>query len=731
MGVRGLSSYLSSHPASYDRITLSKDCKLYIDGNGLYHYLCGRYRNELDLLCGGEYVLYRDIVLKFLEPFLLANMSLTVVMDGIKLENKAKTRLSRVHDKVQRLIKYNHQLQNSLNNSSLNKDSDPTLSRTALLSEINFHCESSLLPVSELYSIALVQTIGELKNIRLLNSLGENDEYLCGLCVYEEGFAVIGQDSDFVIYDMRWKDTKNLSYYIPLDSIIIQDDNTIQCSAYNIIKTSQFLDLPICYLPTFASLLGNDFHCNLDKFHNFLMKNSHLRSNSHSHLSRKKRGKHFSVPQLISCLLQYLRDKSSQFNSIEAQSRVIILHKIMEEIFGIQLSSSNNKNNTLLLNNLELFIKSQQKYNLNRVLQQIAVEGQNKDREEIILDCGDNFQIGIYGNIYKFYTNCKISSILFTVLYSKLYQENISLLHINNSPQEISSILRPIRISLYNYAYKILKYCNNKSIDLLEFSLNNDYIPRYNRVQLNQKLINTDNNNNIYSELLGLLDTGYFHRNSFNLLLLLPEKYIFISILICGTIIYTAKFGKSRINSEIMIKTMVLLYLSSICNGIIDINHRDLIYIDNLSFPIYIFTELYQLMYYFVELLNISYNSNIFIANIGSFFSGTKVHYIYKKLCEKYPIHEIMGLGLMEEEYDSIAQTLIKSIQNNQKYAIDEENILFHTNNNTISNNNHNNDTNTNTYIQHFSLCLYNNYKCPTQNCHCHTVTVSSSSSSN
>ncbi|CAJ0936895.1 unnamed protein product [Ranitomeya imitator] len=99
MGIQGFMTFVSSHSNFFQELKL-KNTKLIIDGNNLYHKLY--FDSGLDLVHGGEYDKFTDVLHKFFESLSVCSIQAYVVFDGgCDISNKKlETQKQRFREKI-------------------------------------------------------------------------------------------------------------------------------------------------------------------------------------------------------------------------------------------------------------------------------------------------------------------------------------------------------------------------------------------------------------------------------------------------------------------------------------------------------------------------------------------------------------------------------------------------------------------------------------------------------
>ncbi|XP_066440666.1 protein asteroid homolog 1 [Eleutherodactylus coqui] len=283
MGIQGFMSFVSSHSNFFNEIKL-KNTKLIIDGSNLYHTL--HFDSGLDLVHGGDYDKFTDVLNKFFESLAMCNIQAYVVFDGgFDISNKKlETQKRRFKDK----IRMAQNLSKGRGGSVL-----PLLSREVCIQ------------VLRNLQVPFVQCFAEAdREIVVLANL-----WNC---------PILSFDSDFCIFDLKVG-------YCPQNSFhwknIVTMKETHECympaRCFSAQKLCHFYNnMNMALLPLFAVLTGNDY-INLLALETFFSK-VNLPIGNTSHSGRKHTQIHgllnwlsrFSdVEEAMENVLNYLRAK--------------------------------------------------------------------------------------------------------------------------------------------------------------------------------------------------------------------------------------------------------------------------------------------------------------------------------------------------------------------------------------------------------------------------------------
>ncbi|XP_040287219.1 protein asteroid homolog 1 [Bufo bufo] len=266
MGIQGFMSFVCSHSNFFLELKL-KNTKLIIDGNNLYHKLY--FDSGLDLVHGGDYDRFTDVLTKFFESLSVCNIQAYVVFDGgcDISDKKLETQKQRFKDK----IKMAQNLSQGRGGCVL-----PLLSRKVC-----------------------IQVLRDLQ-VPFVQSFSEADREIVALANLWN-CPVLSFDSDFCIFDLKagyctlnsfqWKNIVSVKEtrecYIPVRCFSAQK----LCHLYN--------DMNIVLLPLFAVITGNDY-ISLSALETFFSK-VHLPVGNSSHSGRR----HVRIHGLLNWLSRF------------------------------------------------------------------------------------------------------------------------------------------------------------------------------------------------------------------------------------------------------------------------------------------------------------------------------------------------------------------------------------------------------------------------------------------
>ncbi|XP_069816388.1 single-strand DNA endonuclease ASTE1 [Dendropsophus ebraccatus] len=283
MGIQGFMTFVCSHRNFFHELKL-KNTKLIIDGNNLYHKLY--FDSGLDLVHGGDYDRFTDVLNKFFESLSVCNIQAYVVFDGgcDISDKKLETQKQRFIEKITMA----HSLSQGRSGSVL-----PLLSREVCIQVLR----SLHVPFVQCFSEADREIVA-LANL-----------WNC---------PVLSFDSDFCIFDLKagycplksfqWKNISSMKEtqecYIPAQCFSAQR----LCHVYN--------NMNMVLLPLFAVLTGNDY-ISLPALETFFSK-VHLPVGNNNHGGRRHTRIHgllnwlsrfADVEEAMENVLNYLRLK--------------------------------------------------------------------------------------------------------------------------------------------------------------------------------------------------------------------------------------------------------------------------------------------------------------------------------------------------------------------------------------------------------------------------------------
>ncbi|KAM9308134.1 single-strand DNA endonuclease ASTE1 [Gastrophryne carolinensis] len=252
MGIQGLMTYVCSNRSFFHDLQL-RNTKLIIDGNNLYYKLY--FDSGLDLVHGGDYDAFSDLLSKFLESLSVCHIHAYIVFDGgCDVSNKKlETQKQRFREK----IKMAQSLSTGRGGTVL-----PLLVREVCLQ--------------------ILRKLG----VPFVQCFSEADKEIVALA-NQWNCPVLTFDSDFCIYDLR-------AGYCPLSSFQWRNIGTMKETRDCYIPAQCFLAQRFCanfnnmnmsLLPLFAVLTGNDY-INLPALETFFSK-VHLPLGNIGHCGRK------------------------------------------------------------------------------------------------------------------------------------------------------------------------------------------------------------------------------------------------------------------------------------------------------------------------------------------------------------------------------------------------------------------------------------------------------------
>ena len=266
MGVSGLESFVETHPgrkACYpvNLATLAQSLPpedprvIVVDLSCCLRYFYHEW-GGLDLVCGGQHREYRDHVLKVLvEKFEALSITPVFVRDGVALRSKRDTWVRRIEDTTKLFGEPVFQaLRQGKYPQIRDKISLPKL-HTDLVLRHDFGCE-----------------------VVISSERFEADAEVVRLAKERGAFAILAQDSDYLLYDLPDSVT-----YLSLKHFNL---STFETKAYCRQALARYLRISKDQLPLLAVMKGNDIISaeTLQPFHNRLLDDNPFdRSQSRSH----------------------------------------------------------------------------------------------------------------------------------------------------------------------------------------------------------------------------------------------------------------------------------------------------------------------------------------------------------------------------------------------------------------------------------------------------------------
>ena len=244
MGVRGLQRIVSFHERKASiRIDISAGCPqgrrgVVFDGGSLLYHIEQSVLNDSPLhihsFAGGCLPIFSQVARDFIDRFLDARIPIWVVFDGIQANAKQSKRILRrqgAHSASQIIEKY---LQKSQGKIQI----------------VNFALNVNGVRASEMSKATLVQVLREM-GVPTSFAVHEADNECVRLCNEVGAMAIVGHDSDYFVFD-------HIGGYIPLYSLVFDDDGTIYGRLFRAEALAECFGVPLSFLPFIASLVGND-----------------------------------------------------------------------------------------------------------------------------------------------------------------------------------------------------------------------------------------------------------------------------------------------------------------------------------------------------------------------------------------------------------------------------------------------------------------------------------------
>ncbi|PIO03587.1 hypothetical protein AB205_0191260 [Aquarana catesbeiana] len=298
MGIQGLMSFVGSNRNFCNNVQM-RNTKLIIDGNNLYHKLY--FDSGLDLVHGGDYAAFTDILNKFFESLAVCNIEAYVVFDGgcDISDKKLETQKERFKEKIRMAA-----------NLSTGKG-------------------GSVLPL--LIREVFLQVLKKM-NVPFVQCFAEADKEIVALANLWN-CPVLTFDSDFCIFEIK-------AGYCPLNSFQWKNIGTIKESQDCYIPAHSFSAQRLCnyfnnlnmsLLPLFAVLTGNDY-ISLRALETFFSR-VHFPIGNVSHSGRK----HVQIQGLLHWLSRFADVEEAMENVLkylnlkDRESARQLLYSAMEE----------------------------------------------------------------------------------------------------------------------------------------------------------------------------------------------------------------------------------------------------------------------------------------------------------------------------------------------------------------------------------------------------------------
>ncbi|XP_068082461.1 constitutive coactivator of peroxisome proliferator-activated receptor gamma [Anabrus simplex] len=256
MGVRGLQTFIERDcPAAWSvvsvkdiadnfRLQTGRNATVVVDGNSCLRAIYG----GLDWVHGGQYKQYIEKLTDFINFFTRLKISLVFFFDGPTVERKRPVWCER-REAAQRDIEMIYQLLHSGTN----------------VSEI----PSRLFQIPAGIGLATRIFLKTHPQCTVFTTVQECDEEVVQFAVQNQCFAILGQDSDYIIHEGTY-------YYMSINHLDIRRGTTY---IYNRFALARELRIEPFALPLLASLVGNDIisKAQLSDFH-FGLFNRHPRN---------------------------------------------------------------------------------------------------------------------------------------------------------------------------------------------------------------------------------------------------------------------------------------------------------------------------------------------------------------------------------------------------------------------------------------------------------------------
>lgn len=233
MGVRGLQTYIENYcpDACYEvnirdlihtfRCETGRQPVIVVDGSSCIRYIYG----SLDWVLGGQLKEYADNILNFIKAFESLGAKLVFYFDGTTVGRKRPVWVERRQNDLQKVYKLFDSLREWKNLSHVDHD--------------------LFVPPPGLGTRSVIKDVC---NCEVFTSIRECDEEIAEYARNGQCFAILGQDTDYIIYE-------GAQYYLSILKLNLLTMTTLN---YNRWGLARHLAIHPDQLPILASLIGND-----------------------------------------------------------------------------------------------------------------------------------------------------------------------------------------------------------------------------------------------------------------------------------------------------------------------------------------------------------------------------------------------------------------------------------------------------------------------------------------
>ncbi|XP_054273476.1 constitutive coactivator of peroxisome proliferator-activated receptor gamma-like [Macrosteles quadrilineatus] len=252
MGIRGLQFYLEKccQPASqrvsiedmvqeyrnWYQLPFDQELVIVVDGNSCIRHLYG----DLEWIGGGQLKQYGEKAQFFVNQFARLGVRLVFFFDGPTVEQKRKTWIERRLSKLGSMYHVLDAIEEGVPSSQIDR-------------RAHFHLPPGMGQLSRV----IFETIC---GCEVFISLNECDEEIAHYARTKNAFAILGQDTDFVVLDKRE------AWYLSMEKLRLDDMTTL---LYDHKALAHYLKIHVTQLPVLATLMGNDIidHKDIKAFH--------------------------------------------------------------------------------------------------------------------------------------------------------------------------------------------------------------------------------------------------------------------------------------------------------------------------------------------------------------------------------------------------------------------------------------------------------------------------------
>lgn len=236
MGVKGLQTYIENFcPEACYQVSIrdliityrretGREAVIVVDGSSCLRFL---YQGASDWVLGGQLKEYTEMLKKFVNAFQSAGAKLVIFFDGATIERKRPVWIQRRLRNLQDVYK----IFDCLN----------TWKRVSYIDQSLFQLPAGLGGITRFL-------FKELSGCEVRTSIRECDEEIAEYARNKQCFAILGQDTDYIIYEGG-------QYYLSIKDLNLEKMTTLN---YNRWALARHLHINPVQLPVLATLVGND-----------------------------------------------------------------------------------------------------------------------------------------------------------------------------------------------------------------------------------------------------------------------------------------------------------------------------------------------------------------------------------------------------------------------------------------------------------------------------------------